>query len=98
PHFAKFADIVGVVEYWQDWQKKAQKLPFGVDGIVVKVNEKVWQEKLGFTGKATRFAIAFKFPAEEATTTVEEVSLQVGRTGVITPVAHLRPVLLAGST
>ncbi len=98
PHFEKFSNIEGVIDYWQKWQKKADKLSFGVDGVVVKVNEKKYQDKLGFTGKAPRFAIAFKFPAEEATTVVEDIVFQVGRTGVITPVAHLRPVLLAGST
>ncbi|MDZ4226855.1 MAG: NAD-dependent DNA ligase LigA, partial [Patescibacteria group bacterium] len=68
------------------------------DGIVVKVNEKKYEDALGYTGKAPRFAIAFKFPAEQATTIVEDVVLQVGRTGVLTPVAHLQPVLVAGST
>ena len=69
-----------------------------MDGVVVKVNERAAQDVLGYTGKAPRFAIAFKFPAEEVTTVVEDIQLQVGRTGVLTPVAHLRPVLVAGST
>lgn len=90
--------IEEVIDFWHKWQSKADKLPFGVDGVVVKVNEKDYQDRLGYTGKAPRYAIAFKFPAEQATTVVEDISLQVGRTGVITPVAHLRPVLLAGST
>ncbi|MEX0918518.1 MAG: NAD-dependent DNA ligase LigA [Candidatus Paceibacterota bacterium] len=91
-------NIDEVIAYWQKWQTKAPQLPFGVDGVVIKVNERAFQERLGYTGKAPRFAIAFKFPAEQATTVVEDISLQVGRTGVITPVAKLRPVLLAGST
>ena len=69
-----------------------------IDGVVVKVNETKYQETLGYTGKAPRFAIAFKFKAEQVTTIVEDIVLQIGRTGVLTPVAHLRPVLVAGST
>ena len=68
-----------------------------MDGVVIKVNERSYQEALGYTGKAPRFTIAFKFPAEQATTVVENIVLQVGRTGVLTPVAHLRPVSVAGS-
>jgi DNA ligase (NAD+) len=73
-------------------------LGYWIDGIVIKVNEHALQERLGYTGKAPRFAIAFKFPAEQVTTIVSDIQLQVGRTGVLTPVAHLRPVLVAGST
>ena len=69
-----------------------------VDGIVIKVNEREYQEAIGYTGKAPRFAIAFKFPAEQVTTVVEDIVLQVGRTGVLNPVAHLKPVSVAGST
>ncbi|MDO8590993.1 MAG: NAD-dependent DNA ligase LigA, partial [bacterium] len=78
-------------------RKKAPKEDYQVDGIVVKVNERKLQEELGYTGKAPRFAIAFKFPAEQVTTIVEDIVLQVGRTGVLTPVAHLKPVLVYGS-
>ena len=63
----------------------------------MKLNRRDWQEKIGYTGKAPRFAIAFKFPAEQATTLVEDIVVQVGRTGALTPVAHLKPVLIAGS-
>lgn len=73
-------------------------LPFDVDGLVVKVNEILYQQALGYTAKAPRFAIAYKFPAEQVTTIVEDIVLQVGRTGVLTPVAHLTPVKVAGST
>lgn len=66
--------------------------------MVVKVSEREYQDALGFTGKAPRFAIAFKFPAEQVTTVVEDIAFQIGRTGVVTPVAHLRPVSVAGST
>lgn len=87
-----------VIAYWQKWQKQKDKEDYWIDGVVVKVNERSAQEKLGYTGKAPRFAIAFKFPAEQVTTVVEDIVLQVGRQGNITPVANLKPVLVAGST
>jgi len=96
-HFKHVNDIYGVIEYWKEWQKKAPKEDYLVDGVVVKVNEKEYQNILGYTGKAPRFGIAFKFPAEQVTTTVLDIVLQVGRTGVLTPVAHLKPVSVAGS-
>jgi DNA ligase (NAD+) len=96
-HFTKVKDIEEVIKAWNEWAKKKEKLDYWMDGIVVKVNEKEYQEALGYTGKAPRFAVAFKFPAEQVTTVVENIVLQVGRTGVLTPVAHLRPVLVAGS-
>ncbi len=89
--------ISDIMRYWKDWQKRAPKEDYLIDGIVIKVNERINQEALGYTGKSPRFAIAFKFPAEQVTTVVEDITLQVGRTGVITPVAHLRPVSVAGS-
>ena len=97
-NFELCATIEDVIIYWNKWKKAKDKLPYEVDGVVVKVNEREYQDRLGFTGKAPRFGIAFKFPAEEATTVVEDIILQVGRTGVVTPVAVLRPVLVAGST
>jgi len=90
--------IEDVIAFWQKWQTKKDKEPYWLDGVVVKVNEQEYQERLGYTGKAPRFAMAFKFPAEQATTVVEDIILQVGRQGTITPVARLRPTLLAGST
>ncbi len=98
PHFDLVCDMAEVIEYWKKWQKKSKHEDYWVDGVVVKVNERKYQEALGYTGKAPRFAIAFKFPAEQVTTIVEDIVLQVGRTGVLTPVAHLRPVSVAGST
>ena len=98
PHFEHQNNIQEVIAYWKKWQKKNDKEDYWVDGVVVKVNEVPVQEVLGYTGKAPRFAIALKFPAEQVTTVVEDIVLQVGRTGVLTPVAHLRPVLVAGST
>jgi DNA ligase (NAD+) len=87
-----------VISFWKQWTKKNKSEEYQIDGVVVKVNERHLQDVLGYTGKAPRFAIAFKFPAEQVTTVVEDIVFQVGRTGVVTPVAHLRPVSLAGST
>lgn len=96
PHEAK--DLEDIEKYWSQWQKKREAQDYLFDGIVVKVNERALQETLGYTGKGPRFAIAYKFPAEQVTTVVEDITLQVGRTGKLTPVAHLRPVSVAGST
>lgn len=98
PHYALCATIDEVITFWQSWHTKKDKQTYLVDGVVVKVNDVALQEILGYTGKGPRFAIALKFPAEQATTVVEDIQLQVGRTGAVTPVAHLRPVRIAGST
>ncbi len=98
PHYKHCRTMDEVIEYWKVWQKKMQKEDYLADGVVVKVNDRKYQDILGYTGKAPRFGIAFKFPAEQVTTVVEDIVLQIGRTGVLTPVAHLRPVLVAGST
>jgi DNA ligase (NAD+) len=86
-----------IVRYREIWVGKRASLPYGVDGVVIKVNEVRFQDMLGYTAKAPRFGIAFKFPAEEATTRLIEIKLQVGRTGVVTPVAVMEPVRVAGS-
>lgn len=96
--FAECKTIDDVVTFYERWAKRRDTLPYGIDGVVVKVNDIVHQKALGYTAKAPRFGIAFKFPAHQATTVVEDIQLQVGRTGVVTPVAHLRPVLIDGST
>ncbi|MDP3955013.1 MAG: NAD-dependent DNA ligase LigA [bacterium] len=83
-------------KYSLDWQEKRDTLPYEIDGIVIKVNGRAQQEKLGYTFKSPRFAIAYKFPARQGTTKVLKINLQVGRTGVITPVAELEPVRVAG--
>lgn len=98
PHFKLCKGIDAVIAYYESWKHKKEKEDYWIDGVVVKVNEKEYQDVLGYTGKAPRFGIAFKFPAEQVTTVVEDIVLQVGRTGVVTPVAHLRPVSVAGST
>ena len=97
-NFKLCKNIEEVISFWKFWQNKKDKEDYLIDGVVVKINEIKYQEALGFTGKAPRFAIAFKFKAEQVTTVIEDIVLQVGRTGVLTPVAHLRPVLVAGST
>lgn len=97
PYLRKCASIHDVEAFYLEWNEKRESLPYMLDGIVIKVNDRALQEALGYTGKSPRFAIAFKFPAEEATSTVVDISIQVGRTGVLTPVAHLAPVRLAGT-
>jgi len=86
----------GVVRFWQKIKRTRNSLPYQIDGIVVNVNSNQTFEKLGIVGKAPRGAIAFKFPAKEATTIVKDIVVQVGRTGALTPVAHLKPVRLGG--
>lgn len=97
-HFRMCLTLDEIQAYYQEWNEKRHSLPYGLDGIVIKVNQKNFQEVLGYTGKAPRFGVAYKFPAEQATTVVEDVQVQIGRTGALTPVAHLRPVRIAGST
>lgn len=98
PHFTHAKNIEEVINYWELWQKKSKSQGYWIDGIVVKVSEHALQEQLGYTGKGPRYAIAFKFPAQQVTTIVEDIAFQVGRTGVVTPVAHLQPVAVAGTT
>ena len=91
-------NIEEVMNFWTTWNSKRNSYDFDIDGTVLKVNKKEFQDSLGYTGKAPRFAIALKFEAQEVTTVVEDIAFQVGRTGVITPVAHLTPVVVSGST
>ena len=91
-------NIEEVIEYWKKWKDKKDSEDYFFDGIMIKVNSVDLQEILSYTGKAPRFVIAFKFPAEQVTTVVEDIVVQIGRTGAITPVAHLRPVFVYGST
>ncbi len=91
-------DLDGVQEFIDEWAEKRHDLPFEIDGVVIKVNSIAQQEELGNTAKSPRWAIAYKFPAESASTTLEKITYQVGRTGAITPVANLAPVQLAGTT
>jgi DNA ligase (NAD+) len=87
-----------VFEFYKQIEKIREKLPFGIDGIVVSVNNLETFRRLGVVGKAPRGMIAFKFAPEQVTTVVENISVQVGRTGKLTPIAHLRPVLVGGTT
>lgn len=87
-----------VAVFYEAWSTERQDLPYMTDGVVVKLNEVALQRQLGFTQKFPRWAIALKYPAEEVPTTVERVTVQVGRTGAVTPVAELAPVQLAGTT
>ncbi|MAE68385.1 MAG: NAD-dependent DNA ligase LigA [Candidatus Peribacteraceae bacterium] len=87
-----------VEKMYADFQKKRDSLPYDIDGLVIKVNNKQMQRDLGSTAKAPRWARAYKFPAEQKTAQILDIQLQVGRTGAITPVAHLSPVQLAGTT
>ncbi|MCK4520861.1 NAD-dependent DNA ligase LigA [Candidatus Parcubacteria bacterium] len=94
-HYCK--NIDEVIKFWKDWQKKRESKDFWIDGIVVKVNRREYQNKLGYTGKAPRWAIAFKWPGEQAATILEKVVFQIGRTGRLTPVACLKPVNIGGA-
>jgi DNA ligase (NAD+) len=97
-HYKVFDSVEEVQKYYEEWTKKRHDLIYELDGIVIKVNSKKIQDTLGYTGKSPRWGVAYKFPAEQVTTVLEDIVFQVGRTGVITPVASLRPVLVAGST
>ena len=99
PDTAKYAgDLEEVFQYLDYWDKNRVHLPYEIDGVVIKINRFDQQKILGHTAKSPRWAIAYKFQAEKATTKLEAVSYQVGRTGAITPVAILSPVLLSGTT
>lgn len=98
PEWKKCATIDEVIDYVTYWTAERPHLHYEIDGIVIKVDNLAQQETLGYTAKTPRWAIAFKFPAEEVLTTIRDVELSVGRTGVITPTAILDPVLVAGST
>ena len=98
PEIQKVYGLQGCQEYYQYLMNKRASLPYEIDGIVFKVNDLQLQEKLGFISRAPRWAIAYKFPAQEETTEVLDVEFQVGRTGILTPVARLRPVFVGGVT
>ncbi len=98
PHHIHASSLEQVLSYWKTWQgSKREKEDYQLDGVVLKVDERGYQETLGYTGKGPRFSIALKFPAEQVTTVVEDIVLQIGRTGVLTPVAHLTAVAVAGT-
>lgn len=98
PYIKECKDINEIKAFIDYWDKARWDLPFGIDGIVIKVNQTALWDRLGLTAKSPRWAIAFKFKAERVSTPLESISYQVGRTGVITPVANLKPVWLGGTT
>ncbi|MDQ7231516.1 NAD-dependent DNA ligase LigA [Staphylococcus haemolyticus] len=94
----RVGDIEGVLEYIEKWTKQREQLSYDIDGIVIKVNDIEQQDEMGYTQKSPRWAIAYKFPAEEVVTTLQDIELSIGRTGVVTPTAILDPVRVAGIT
>ena len=97
-NFGCFKNIDEVLAFYEQMQQKRPSLPYEIDGMVVKVNSLAQQRELGFISRAPRWAIAHKFPAEEALTVVEAIDVQIGRTGAVTPVARLQPVFVGGVT
>jgi len=97
-HMEKCNNLQEVFEFIEKWDSERENLPFDIDGIVVKVNSYLQQSQLGFTAKSPRWAISYKFKADQEKTRLVSIDYQVGRTGAITPVANLEPVFLAGST
>jgi DNA ligase (NAD+) len=91
-------NLTEVWKFIQSWEHKRESLPYEIDGIVIKVDRTAWQQELGFTGKAPRWAIAYKYAARGAVTQIENIVPQVGRTGKLTPVAWLKPVPIGGTT
>jgi DNA ligase (NAD+) len=99
PSAAQLCTSIGqVMEFVDYWDRHRHELPYETDGVVIKVNDLRQQEELGYTAKSPRWALAYKFKSEQASTVLNEITYQVGRTGAITPVANLQPVLLAGTT
>ena len=96
-HTRKCSSLQEVYEFLREWNIRRKDLPVATDGVVIKINSINLQQELGFTAKSPRWAIAYKFKAERVSTTLNSVSYQVGRTGAVTPVANLEPVLLAGT-
>jgi len=98
PEYKIFTDIEDIIDYCERMASERHRFPYDIDGLVIKVNEFALQQELGFTSKSPRWAISYKFPAEQVETVVEDIIIRVGRTGVLTPTAVLKPVSIAGST
>ena len=98
PFIKECKDINDIKFFIDFWDKERWNLPYGIDGVVIKVNQTDLWNVLGTTAKSPRWAIAYKFKAERVSTPLESVSYQVGRTGVVTPVANMKPVWLGGTT
>jgi DNA ligase (NAD+) len=98
PHYAVCNSVDELFKFIDEWDARRTELPYMIDGIVVKVNEKKYQDELGFVARAPRWAIAYKYEAESVETKVLDIQLQIGRTGAVTPVAILEPIFVSGST
>lgn len=98
PEHRVLSGLQNIMEFAAEWEDKRHNLPFNTDGLVIKINDRKLFSSLGFVGKAPRGAIAYKYPAEEATTVVQDIVLSIGRTGAATPVAVFSPVVVAGTT
>jgi len=98
PHWKRLPTFADVRSFVEEWGTAREDLDFETDGVVIKVDDRRLQEELGATAKSPRWALAYKYPPEDATTVVREISVHVGRTGVLTPVAHFDPIVLAGTT
>lgn len=98
PEYKVFTDIEDIIEYCEGMAAERHRFPYDIDGLVIKVNEFALQQEMGFTAKSPRWAISYKFPAEQVETVVEDIIIRVGRTGVLTPTAVLKAVSIAGST
>ncbi|HKY50280.1 MAG TPA: NAD-dependent DNA ligase LigA [Candidatus Limnocylindria bacterium] len=98
PHWKQVAGVEEALAFIESWKERRHELDYGTDGVVVKVDRIADQERLGYVANNPKWAVAFKFPAEQATTAIEDIKVYVGRTGVLTPVAWLAPVLVGGTT
>lgn len=98
PHIKQCSGIKEAIDYCHTWKSQKNSLNYEIDGMVIKVNQLALRERLGSTSKSPRWAIAYKFPAEQMTTVVKDIEVSVGRTGALTPVAILKPVIISGST
>ena len=96
PNRALCRDLDELLAFCRKWEEQRDTLQYEIDGVVAKVDSRAQQRSLGFTSKAPRWAIAFKYPARQGETQVENIEVQVGRTGALTPVAHLKPVRISG--
>jgi len=97
PNIKQCNNIEEAIDYCKSWKNKKNKLNYEIDGMVIKVNQLVLRKKLGSTSRSPRWAIAYKFPAEQMTTVIDDIIVSVGRTGALTPVAKLKPVIISGS-
>src|SRR5437899_3508766 len=98
PHWRRASTMEEVLAFIEEWKEKRHSLDYGTDGVLVKVDQIADQDRLGYVARSPRWAVAFKFPAEQATTTIEDILVYVGRMGTLTPVAALAPVLVGGTT